>query len=148
LLPVKIFKRPESIDFLCKRTGQDDRKTADALADELGDLPLALEQASAYIETTGTAMKEYQDLIQDRRKELWEDESPPLDYPQSVGTTWSLAMDRVCKESTEAADLLNLCSFLAPDDIPLELVYEGAESIPEPLATAFWVRCPKIPKFR
>jgi hypothetical protein len=49
LLPVKKFDRADSIEFLCKRTGQDDQDAADALADELGDLPLALEQAGAYI---------------------------------------------------------------------------------------------------
>jgi hypothetical protein len=53
LLPARVFDRAESIEFLGKRTGQEDNKAADALADELGDLPLALEQAGAYIETTG-----------------------------------------------------------------------------------------------
>lgn len=49
LLPVKKFDRADSIEFLCKRTGQDYEEVADVLADELGDLPLALEQAGAYI---------------------------------------------------------------------------------------------------
>jgi GTPase SAR1 family protein len=135
LLPVKEFDRADSIDFLCKRTGQDDEKAADVLAEELGDLPLALEQAGAYIETTGTTLTDYQELFRSRRKELWGDESPPPDYPDSVATTWSLAMDDVREESWGAADLLNLCAFLAPDDIPLEMLREGAEHIPEPLAS-------------
>ena len=134
LLPVEVFDRAESIDFLCKRTGQDDRKTADALADELGDLPLALEQAGAYIETTGITLTDYQELFKSRRKELWDDETPPPDYPGSVATTWSLAMEQVSKESPEAADLLNLCAFLAPDEISLEMLSGGAEHLPEPLA--------------
>jgi len=135
VLPVKEFDRADSIEFLCKRTGQDDRDAADALAEELGDLPLALEQAGAYIETTGTTLTDYQELFRSRRKELWGDESPPLDYPDSVATTWSLAMDEVRVKSQEAADLLNLCAFLAPDEIPLEMLGEGAEHIPEPLAS-------------
>jgi len=134
LLPVEVFDRAESIDFLCKRTGQDDRKAADALADKLGDLPLALEQAGAYIETTGITLIDYQQLFQSRRKELWEDETPPPDYPDLVATTWSLAMEQVNKESPEAADLLNLCAFLAPDKISLEMLSEGAKHLPEPLA--------------
>jgi len=134
LLSVEVFDRAESIDFLCKRTGQDDRKTADDLADELGDLPLALEQAGAYIETTGITLIDYQELFQSRRKELWDDETPPPDYPCSVATTWSLAMEQVSKESPEAADLLNLCAFLAPDKISLEMLSEGAKHLPEPLA--------------
>ncbi len=134
LLPVEIFDRAESIDFLCERTGQDNRKAADALADELGDLPLALEQAGAYIKTTGITLIDYQELFQSRRKELWDDETPPPDYPDSVAATWSLAMEQVSKESPEAADLLNLCAFLAPDEISLEMLSGGAEHLPEPLA--------------
>jgi tetratricopeptide (TPR) repeat protein len=135
LLPVKKFNRADSTEFLYKRTGQDDRDAADALADELGDLPLALEQAGAYIKATGIAFTDYQELFRSRRKELWDDESPPPDYPDSVATTWSLAMDDVREESHEAADLLNLCAFLAPDEIPLEMLGEGAEHIPKPLAS-------------
>lgn len=134
LLPVQIFDRPESIEFLCKHTGQDDRKAADALAGELGDLPLALEQAGAYIETTGIMLTDYQELFQYHRKELWDDETPPLDYTDPVAATWSLAMDNVSKESPEAADLLNLCAFLALDGISLDMLSEGAEHFPEPLA--------------
>jgi tetratricopeptide (TPR) repeat protein len=133
-LPAEVFKRAESIEFLGKRTGQEDKKAADALADELGDLPLALEQAGAYIETTGIALTEYQELFQSRRKELWVDESHPPDYPDSVATTWSLSMEQVSQETQAATGLLNLCAFLAPDDIPLELLSGGIEQLPEPLA--------------
>ncbi|MEA3324009.1 MAG: FxSxx-COOH system tetratricopeptide repeat protein [Euryarchaeota archaeon] len=135
LLPVKKFDRADSIEFLLRRTGQDDPDAADALAAELGDLPLALEQAGAYIKATRTALTDYQELFQSRRKELWGDESPPPDYPDSVATTWSLAMDDVREESPEAADLLNLCAFLDLDEIPLEMLREGAGHLPEPLAS-------------
>ena len=135
LLPAHVFDRAESIEFLCKRTGQEDKDAADALADELGDLPLALEQAGAYIETTGISLTAYQELFQSRRKELWDDESHPPDDRKSVATTWSLAMEQVSQETQAAADLLNLCAFLAPDDISLELLCGGAEHLPEPLAT-------------
>ena len=78
----------------------------------------------------------YCELFQSRRLELWKDESAPMGYPQAVGATWSLAMERVGKESPEAAYLLNLCSYLAPDDIPMELLRKGKEHLPEPLASA------------
>jgi len=136
LLPAKVFDRAESIDFLCRRTGQDDKEVADLLAEELGDLPLALEQAGAYIEETSISLAAYCELFQSRRQELWGEETPPMGYPQAVGATWSLAMDRVGEESPEAAYLLNLCSYLAPDDIPMELLRKGKEHLPEPLASA------------
>ncbi len=136
LLPAKVFDRTESIDFLCMRTEQDDKEAADMLAEELGDLPLALEQAGAYIEETTMSLAAYCELFKSRRQELWGEETPPMGYPKAVGATWSLAMDRVGEESPEAAYLLNLCSYLAPDDIPIELLRKGKEHLPEPLASA------------
>jgi tetratricopeptide (TPR) repeat protein len=135
VLHAKVFDRTESIDFLCRRTEQDDKEAADMLAEELGDLPLALEQAGAYIEETTMSLAAYCELFQSRRQELWGEESPPMGYPKAVGATWSLAMEQVGEESPEAAYLLNLCSYLAPDDIPVELLREGKEHLPEPLAS-------------
>ena len=40
-------------DFLVNRTGDPDRQAACELAGELGGLPLALEQAAAYVQATG-----------------------------------------------------------------------------------------------
>ena len=65
---------------------------------------------------------------------VWKDESPPLDYPDSVATTWLLSLEQVSQDAQAAADMLHLCSFLAPDDIPREILSVGAEHLPEPLA--------------
>ena len=134
-LAVKEFGREESIEFLSTRTKQEDETTADALAEVLGDLPLALEQAGAYINEMDIKLTEYLELFKNRRNELWDDERPPLNYHKdTVATTWTLAMDRIKEEAPEGADLLNLCSFLAPDDIPRKLFSEGGVRLPEPLA--------------
>jgi tetratricopeptide (TPR) repeat protein len=133
---VAMWKREESVTFLLERTRQDDKEAADAVASELGDLPLALEQAAAYIEATGTTIAGYLELFRSRRQDLWGRETRPLDYHDTVATTWSLAMDRVGDASPAAADRLNLCAFLAPDDIPREIINEGAEDLPEPLCAS------------
>jgi tetratricopeptide (TPR) repeat protein len=128
------FPRPESIAFLKKRTGK--TEGADAVAEEVGDLPLALEQAAAYVEATRCTLGEYTKLFQTSRETLWKGQKPPLGYNETVGTTWAVAMDRVKRECAPAADLLNLCAFLAPDDIPLDVIGEHAEHLPEGLAEA------------
>jgi tetratricopeptide (TPR) repeat protein len=141
-LTVQVWERAESVAFLLKWTdqalrrgsGQADEAAAAALADALGDLPLALAQAGAYVETHGATLAEYREMFQARRTELWEDERPPLDYPDTVATTWSLAMERICEASPVSADLLNLCAYLGPDDIRQTLLREGKEHIPEPLS--------------
>jgi hypothetical protein len=53
-VPVEVLARAKAVEFLQRRAGLDDQ-AADALADALGDLPLALEQAAAYLEETGTS---------------------------------------------------------------------------------------------
>jgi len=133
-LTVQVMERPESVAFLLKRTGQGDEAAADALAEEMGDLPLALEQAGAYTSRTGTTFTAYMKLFQSRRTELWGKEHPPLDYPDTVATIWDIAFQQVREASPAGADLLNLCAFLAPDDVPRDLLVGGAEHLPEALA--------------
>jgi tetratricopeptide (TPR) repeat protein len=135
-LTVQVMERPESVDFLLKRTGQADEEAADALAEALGDLPLALEQAGAYVEATGGSLAGYLRLFRRRHRELLSRGRPSTDYPDTVATTWELSFQQVQQASPARADLLNLCAFLAPDDIPRELLSEGVEHLPQPLAEA------------
>ena len=135
-IPVDVFSRDESVEFLCTRTGQEDKEAAYALAEALGDLPLALEQAGAYIEETpGINLEGYLNLFKTKHDELWKYEQPPSDYPDTVATTWNLAMKIVRDKSQAGADLLNLCAFLAPENIPLTLLSDEKEHLPEPLAS-------------
>lgn len=134
-MSVAIWPRKESMAFLLKRTEQTDEEAAAALAEELGDLPLALEQAGAYMKTTGQSLAAYTKTFAERQKELMEKGTGSQDYPYSVATTWELALERL-EEEPAAVELLNLCAFFAPDDIPLDVIREGAEHLPKPLATA------------
>ena len=133
-LPVRQFERRESVEFLLRCTGQADETSAGALADALGDLPLALEQAGAYIEETGRSISGYLELFRDRRRELLARGMPSTEYPDTVATTWEISFQQV--EGTPAADLLRLVAFLAPDDVPRSLLSEGTEHLPEPLGGA------------
>ena len=69
-LRVDVLTREESIAFLSERTGADDQAALDALAELLGDLPLALEEAAAYLEETGVGLGEYLELVRGRAREL------------------------------------------------------------------------------
>ena len=131
-LPVDVFSRDESIEFLRSRTGKEDG--AGALADALGNLPLALEQAGAYIEKTEITLADYLKRFQEHQKEVLK-RGKPSSFPDTVATTWNMSFERVEKESSASADLLNLCAFLAPDNIPKSLLTGGAQHLPEPLAT-------------
>ncbi|MBM3188673.1 MAG: tetratricopeptide repeat protein [Chloroflexi bacterium] len=135
-LRVPVFEPEEALQYLLERTGEEDADAAEELAEELGRLPLALAQAAAYIAETKTTLRGYLALFRERREALWARERPPDDYPATVGTTWSVAMERAEAENPVAADLLRLCAYLAPEGIPLALLREGRKQVPEPLREA------------
>ena len=80
-------------DFLVSRTGDPDRQAARDLARELGGLPLALEQAAAYMQATGNNLASYLALFRQRRPDMLS-RSEPTGYSRTVATTWSLAFER------------------------------------------------------
>jgi DNA-binding SARP family transcriptional activator len=108
--------RRESVTYVADRTG-DRPATADALAELLGDLPLALEQACAYIEQTRMSVPEYVDLFRRRRDRLLLRDADGSG--RTVATTWGLAFDRLAGRSCRGAALLETIAFLAPDAIGL-----------------------------
>jgi tetratricopeptide (TPR) repeat protein len=112
-LKLPVLPRAEAVEFLQKRCGRDEPAAAGELCGALGDLPLALEQAGAYIESTASSIAEYLDLYRSRPRELLND---------AVAATWQISIERLQTEAPEALDLLYLTAFLAPDDIDPKLV--------------------------
>jgi hypothetical protein len=93
-------------------------------------LPLALDQAGAYIEETGCGLATYLDLYRtDREKLLGRRGLRQLDHPESVAATWRQAFLNVEQSDPAAADLLRLCAFLAPDPIPETILTRGAPAL-------------------
>jgi DNA-binding SARP family transcriptional activator/tetratricopeptide (TPR) repeat protein len=123
-LAVTPLLRAESVAYVTARTSGDPPGgvpgDADALAALLGDLPLALEQASAYIEQTGMSVLEYVRLFQVRRVMLLLRDASSSG--PTVATTWGLAFDRLRERSADAAALLETIAFLAPDAIAVDLL--------------------------
>ena len=107
------------------------RTDAFALAQLLDGLPLALDQAGAYIEETGCSPADYLDRYQTHRASLLNRRGTgAVDHPASVMTTLSLCMKQVEREHPAAAEVLRLCTFLHPDAIPEEVLTEVMTSLP------------------
>jgi hypothetical protein len=100
----------------------------------LSYLPLALEQAGAYIEETAISFSDYLDLFRTERAEILRRGKPATGYPDTVATTWEISFRRVEKTSAASGDLLKLCAFFAPEDIPLIAFVKGCAYLPESLA--------------
>lgn len=106
------------------------QEEAAAIVQTLDGLPLALDQAGAYIEETGCSLADYLSIYQTRRKELLGIRgSLALNYPETIATTWSLSFQKAKKASPMAAELLRVCAFLAPDAIPEEIITQGAPEL-------------------
>jgi tetratricopeptide (TPR) repeat protein len=100
------------------------------VATVLDGLPLALDQAGAYIEETRCGLAQYLHLYSTSRKELllWRGRFP-LNHPDSVVTTWSLSFQQVQQESPAAAELLYLLAFLSAEAIPEDIITLGAKEL-------------------
>ncbi|MBE9141121.1 tetratricopeptide repeat protein [Nodosilinea sp. LEGE 07088] len=154
-IAMEMLTAEDAIAFLLHRTGRmapagaDDMRpmqgiepspelqAATDLAAELGYLPLALEQAAAYIVTNRVPFAAYLTSYRKQRLKRLEKAKPKLgQYPDSIATTWALNLKEVQKTAPAAAALLNYCAFLHPDAIPFTLFTQGAAELGEPLATA------------
>ena len=124
-------------DALLTAATVDDREKAKAISKELGGLPLALDQAGAFILETPSSLDEYLALYkQEGTKLLAQRGDLPSDDHASVTVTFSLAFQKVEERSQAAADLIRACAFLAPDAIPEEIFTEGGNKLAENLNRA------------
>ncbi|MCX6647089.1 MAG: FxSxx-COOH system tetratricopeptide repeat protein [bacterium] len=128
------WSRDDSIDFLLDRIGQDDRESASKLAQELDDYPLALTQAAAYINKRKKTLTGYLSIFEKHKLEVLERGKPSSEYHSTVATTWEMAFREIAAELNSGADLIKMFSFMAPDDIPINVIINGAGQLPDPLS--------------
>jgi tetratricopeptide (TPR) repeat protein len=141
-IEVEKMGQDEGVMFLLRRTKlltsgaeldqltQEPQAQAIEIVTALDGLPLALDQAGAYIEETRCSLAHYLDLYGTSRKELLRRRGRlPVDHPDSVAITWSISFQKVEHESLAAADLLHLLAFLDPEAIPEEIIIKGAAEL-------------------
>ncbi|WP_250400494.1 FxSxx-COOH system tetratricopeptide repeat protein [Streptomyces cellostaticus] len=115
---VDVFTRQESVQLFRHSGPGTTEQEADRIAELLGDLPLAVEQASAWVAETGMSVDEYVEIFEQQRAEILEMSDPSASYPEAVARAWDISLNRLETSSPEALHLLRLCSFLAADPIP------------------------------
>ena len=111
---VDVFKRAESLAYLKVRIPGISIGEANRIAEALGDLPIGLTAAGAWILETGAPINEYVDEL-----ERYGPAGLALDH------VYNLSLDELRNRSAGAYRLLQLCSLLDPE-IALELVYSDA----------------------
>jgi tetratricopeptide (TPR) repeat protein len=113
---------------------EDDIALARSITEKLDGLPLALDQAGAYIVETSHDLARYLALYEREKTTLLGRRGRSAGtHPDSVRVTLSLAFEKVTQQCPAAQDLLYLFAFLHPDAIPVEVIEQGAEILDGPL---------------
>jgi TIR domain-containing protein/tetratricopeptide repeat protein len=119
LIVVEEFSRPESTAMLTARVAALTLTDADRIASALGDLPLALAQAAGVLQS-GLPAAEFQRMLAGQAT-LILSQGKPRSYPTTLAAATLIALDKLAAAAPEAANLLRLCGYLAPESIPATL---------------------------
>jgi tetratricopeptide (TPR) repeat protein len=121
-LEVDVFTSDESVAHLLRHVPELDPAEAAEVADALGHLPLAVEQASAWLEQTGMSARAYIEQLATESTRILALNQPP-DYPMPVVATWNLSFEQLKERSPAAVRLLQLLAFCSPGPISMTLLY-------------------------
>ncbi|MFF3371342.1 FxSxx-COOH system tetratricopeptide repeat protein [Streptomyces sp. NPDC002680] len=121
---VDVFLREESVEHLTRRAQGLTAEQADQVATAVGDLPLAVEQAAAWLAETATPIEEYLRQLTDQTSDVLTLNQPAY-YPKTVAATWNVSIARLKEDSPASVRLLELCAFLAPGPVSSDLLYSN-----------------------
>ena len=130
---VREFTRAESIALLRRLAPDLTEAEADRVAEAVGDLPLAVEQAGSLLADTGMAVDKYLRLLAERAQDVL-DHDPGGAYPQSVAASWAVAFDRLAADDPTALDLLTVVAWCGPEPVPLSLLTDHPDAAPRAVA--------------
>jgi len=108
----------------------EDRQTAFEIVQKVEGLPLALDQAGAYIEETRCSLADYLLLFRTRQNELLKRRGKSItNHPDSVTTTLSLSFEKVHLANPAATDIMQVFAFLNSDAIPEDILTQGFSTL-------------------
>ncbi|MBA2396978.1 MAG: helix-turn-helix transcriptional regulator [Ktedonobacteraceae bacterium] len=128
----QILEQEASLDQLSPR----EKLLAQEIVTAIDGLPLALDQAAAYIEATRCSMADYLHLFQTSQVRLLDERDIYADHPMSVTKTFLLAFEQLKRRNSAAVELLIVCAFLAPDQIPEDLLVKNTHMLGPTLQSA------------
>jgi hypothetical protein len=135
VLDLDVIGLPDAVRMLRARVPGLGQQTGEQIAEELGRLPLALEQAAAWLDRSQMPGQEYLELLRSRGGELY-GRGQVSDRSDTIATLWEISMGRITAENPAAVQLLGVCAYLAPEPVPLDLFTGHADLLPEPLSSA------------
>jgi|GEM_PF-693125 len=132
-ISVQVWNKTSAVEFLLRRTMRNDKEGAGKLVEKLGYLPLALEHVGAYLaQNQLLTFADYLQKFEQQKLSFLAEGQLATDYHQdTIRSTWQISRQQL---PFEATDLLKLCAWLAPDNIPLAMFLNNVEELPESLA--------------
>ncbi|WP_331734026.1 FxSxx-COOH system tetratricopeptide repeat protein (plasmid) [Streptomyces sp. NBC_01220] len=127
-----VLDQAEALDLLIRRaTATAPERTMDGaaeLCDELGYLPLAVEQAGAYLaQNQLTTPRAYLNLIARDPAMMYGQGAVGTAPTRTIARIWRVTMNTISDGQPLAADLLRTLSWYAPDHIPAHLLGDITE---------------------
>jgi hypothetical protein len=120
-----VFSRQESLAHLTQHVPDLDVPDAARVSAAVGDLPLAIEQAAAWLAETGMSAAQYAEWLETQTTSAL-GLNKPLDYSKPVVAAWNLSIDRLKQRSPASVRLLQILAFCSPDPISATLLYSDA----------------------
>ncbi|GIH91542.1 hypothetical protein Psi01_21720 [Planobispora siamensis] len=121
-LEVDVFSQEESLEHLSRRVPGLAARDALEVAAALGHLPIAVEQAAAWLAETGMPAATFVEQLGSETARVLS-LGQPADYPHPVAVTWNLSLAQLRESSPSSVRLLQLCAFFAPEPISMSLLY-------------------------
>ncbi|MDA2809639.1 FxSxx-COOH system tetratricopeptide repeat protein [Nocardiopsis sp. RSe5-2] len=130
-MEVDVFEREESRELIRLRRPDISDADADRVAEVLGHLPLAVEQAAVWLLQTDMNADDYLEAFEAESEALLN--IPDLTEYGPVTAAWNLSLSHLEQKNPAALRLLQICAFLAPVPIPKRYfkAARGAELPPE-----------------
>ncbi|MFD3917857.1 FxSxx-COOH system tetratricopeptide repeat protein [Streptomyces sp. NPDC058595] len=124
-LHLDVLPLPAATSLLCQLAGRNDpveHPAAGELADELGHLPLALEQAGTHIRRTRGTYPGYLQRFRTQTARMLNTSGNGDPHRTTIARTWRITLDTIAERDPLAVHLLQIMAWLAPHDIPRDLL--------------------------
>ncbi|WP_199749993.1 FxSxx-COOH system tetratricopeptide repeat protein [Amycolatopsis sp. WAC 04169] len=132
-VPLDVLTGDEALTLLARIVRSDwpeaDMAGADQLCEELGWLPLAVEQAGAYLAQTRTSPAAYLELLARFPERAFTATAEGGDAQRTMARVWHVTLDHLT-DTPAAGRVLRQLAWYAPDSIPRHLL-AGAVDEPE-----------------
>ncbi len=123
-LGLSVLDRQSSVDLLVARSARaEEREAAESLAAALGDLPLALDHAVAYLnERRHVSIADYEQRFRSQPQRVLSTTNRAYPSIKPIDRTWQVSISEIARQDPLAAQLLDVIAYFQPDRIPIDLL--------------------------